>query len=82
MAAFAQEFERRALDAEVSQEDAKLLLVSNLNPQTLLRLDTFVTTSFPGDITGKETMLDRLRRISYPAMLMFLKQGSLSDLAS
>ncbi len=36
MAAFAQEFERRARDAEMSDEHAKLLLVGNLNPTTLL----------------------------------------------
>lgn len=38
-----------------------------------MRLDTFVTTTFPGEVSGKETMLERLRRISYPAMLGFLK---------
>lgn len=44
MVSFAQEFERRARDAEYDEEGAKALLISNLNPATLFRLDSFVST--------------------------------------
>lgn len=41
---FAREFERRARDAEVVDDDAKVQLVGSLNKETLQRLDTYVTT--------------------------------------
>jgi hypothetical protein len=56
MTEFATEFERRARDAEMGDDDAKVLLVGSLNTQTLSRLDTFVTTTFPGEFRNKETM--------------------------
>ena len=77
MVSFAQEFERRARDAEYDEEGAKALLISNLNPNTLFRLDTFVSTQFPHIAAGTESMTERLRRISYSAMMGFLKQSSL-----
>lgn len=43
MVTFAQEFERRARDAEYDEDGAKALLISNLNPTTLFRLDNFVS---------------------------------------
>jgi hypothetical protein len=55
MADYAQEFERRARDAEMSEESAKVLLVGTLNKDTLVRLDTYVTTAFAGEVTGRET---------------------------
>ena len=81
MREFAREFERRAQDAEMAEEDAKVLLVGSLNKDTLSRLDTFVTTREPGVAAGKETIQERLRRVPYSAMLSFLKQSNLSDLA-
>ena len=48
MTEFAIEFERNARDAEMYDDDAKVLLVGSLNKDTLARLDTFVTTTFPG----------------------------------
>ncbi len=65
MKEFAREFERRARDAQMDEENAKVLLVGNLNKDTLTRLDTFVTTSNPGDFTMKETMEERLKRVPY-----------------
>mgnify|MGYP000737123253 CR=1 FL=1 len=44
---FAREFERRAVDAGLSEEDSKMMLVSSLNGQTLRRLDTYLTTRDP-----------------------------------
>ena len=44
MKEFAREFERRAQDAEMAEEDAKVMLVGSLNKETLSRLDTYVTT--------------------------------------
>ncbi len=48
MKEFAWEFERRAQDAEMAPEDAKVMLVGALNKETLAQLDTFVTTKGPG----------------------------------
>lgn len=73
MADYAQEFERRAQDAGYGDEDAKVMLAASLNQQTLIRLDTYVTASFPGRIHGTETMMERLARIPYASMLNFLK---------
>ena len=44
MKEFAREFERRAQDTEMVEEDAKVMLVGSLNKETLSRLDTYVTT--------------------------------------
>ena len=73
MADYAQEFERRAKDAGYEGEDAKVLLAASLNQTTLVRLDTYVTASFPGTRAGTETIMERLARIPYGAMLAFLK---------
>ena len=81
MKEFAREFERRAQDAEMAEEDAKVLLVGSLNKETLTRLDTYVTTRDPSTVTRKETIQERLRRVSYASMLSFLKQSNLTDLA-
>ena len=82
MKEFAREFERRARDAEMTEEDAKVLLVGSLNKDALSRLDTYVTTTYPGEVRAKETIQERLRRVSYAAMLGFLKQSNLTDIAS
>ena len=44
------------IDAEMAEEDAKVLLVGSLNKDTLTRLDTYVTTRDPSTATRKETM--------------------------
>ncbi len=82
MKEFARKFERRVQDAGYNDEDAKVLLVSNLNSQTLHKLDKFIATRDPSAAVAKETTTERLRRISYPAMISFLKQSNLSDIAS
>ena len=81
MKEFAREFERRAADAAMADEDAKVLLVGSLNKETLQRLDTYVTTRDNDESAKKGTIQDRLRRVSYTSMLSFLKQSNLSDLA-
>ena len=73
MKEFAREFERRVRDAGYSDDDAKVLLVSNLNAETLHKLDTYIATRDPSANLSKETTVERLRRISYPAMISFLK---------
>ena len=73
MKEFAREFERRVRDAGYSDDDAKVLLVSNLNSETLHKLDTYIATRDPSANLSKETTVERLRRISYPAMISFLK---------
>ena len=82
MKEFAREFERRALDAELTEEDAKAHLVGNLNRDSLMKLDTFVTTQDPSAAAAKETIQQRLGRVSYASMISFLKQSNLTDIAS
>ena len=79
---FAVEFSRRVKDAGYADDDAKVLLVSNLNKSTLSKLDTFIATRDPSSASAKETTVERLRRISYPDMIGFLKQSNLTDIAS
>ena len=59
-----------------------MLLAASLNESMLIRLVTYVTATFPGHRTGTETIMERLARIPYSAMLAFLKQSSLVDLAN
>ena len=66
---------------EYNEEGAKALLISNLIPTTLFRLDNFVSTQYPYIAVGIKSMTERLRRISYTAMMGFLKQSSLQELA-
>ena len=77
---FAREFERRAVDAEVPDEDAKILLISALNADTLSKLDTWITTRDPSAALAKETANERLSRVTYGAMISFLKQTNLADI--
>lgn len=81
---YAWEFERRAVDAGFSEQEAKVCLVGNLNAATLTRLDTYVTARDPSGATRKEkeSIEQRLARVSYGAMLGFLKQSNLTDIAS
>ena len=62
---FAREFERRARDAGMAKEDAKVHLVSALNQDTLARLDAYVTMRGGDEMAHLETVQDRLRRIPY-----------------
>ena len=85
---YAWEFERRARDAELSEVDAKVFLVGNLNPTTLARLDTYVTartpsgaSRFPAVRKDKESVEQRLGKVPYGAMIGFLKESNLTDLA-
>ena len=56
MKEFAREFERRAADAGMSDEDAKVLLVGSLNKEMLQRLDTYVATMDPDEAARKGTI--------------------------
>ena len=82
MREFARLFERRAADAGMVEDDAKVLLVGSLNKDTLQRLDTYVMTQDNDEESRKGTIQDRLRRVSYASMLGFLKQSYLTELAS
>ena len=62
---FAREFERRARDAGMAKEDAKVNLVSVLNQDTLTRLDAYVTISGGDKMACLETIQDRLRHVPY-----------------
>ena len=61
----AREFERRARDAGMAEEDAKVHLVSALNQDTLARLDAYVTMRGGDEMARLETVQDRLRRVPY-----------------
>ena len=62
---FAREFERRARDAGMAEEDAKVHLVSVLNQDTLARLDAYVTMRGGDEMAHLGTVQDRLRRVPY-----------------
>ena len=62
---FTREFERRARDAGMAKEDAKVHLVSALNQDTLTRLDAYVTMRGGDEMARLETVQDRLRRVPY-----------------
>ena len=78
---FAREFERRAQDAGMAKEDTKVHLVLVLNQDTLAHLDTYVTMHGRDEMARMETVQDRLCHIPYIRMLVYLKQGKLSELA-
>ena len=73
MKEFAREFERRALDAGLEEDHSKLTLIGALNKVTLTKLDTYISTAFPPADGKKEAMADRPARVSYRAILAFLK---------
>ena len=62
---FAREFERRAWDVGMAEEDAKVHLVSALNQDTLARLDAYITMRGGDEMAHLETVQDRLRRVPY-----------------
>ena len=66
---FTQEFEQHIRDAGMTEEDAKVHLVSVLNQDTLSRLDAYVTMCGGDKMAHLETIQDRLRHIPYIQML-------------
>ena len=62
---FAREFVRRARDAGIAKEDAKVHLVLALNQDTLAHLDAYVTMRGGDEMARLETIQDRLRRVPY-----------------
>ena len=62
-------------------EASKVHLIAALNKDTLRNLDTYVTLQGGEEMARLKTMPDRLRRITYAQMLIFLKQSNLTDLA-
>ncbi len=79
MKEFAREFERRAVDAELQEEDAKLALISALDTAVLDKMDTYIVARDPSAALSRETANERLSRVSYAAMISFLKQTNLVD---
>ena len=70
---FAREFEWRAQDAGMAEEDAKVHLVLVLNQDTLTRLDAYVTMHCGDEMAHLETVQDQLHRVPYVQMLAYLK---------
>ena len=62
---FAREFEWRAWDTGMAEEDAKIHLVSALNQDTLARLDAYITMHGGDKMARLETIQDRLCRVPY-----------------
>ena len=62
---FTREFKRRARDAGMAEEDAKVHLVSALNQDTLAHLDAYVTMRGGDKMAHLETVQDRLCRVPY-----------------
>ena len=62
---FTREFERRAQDAGMAKEDAKVHLVSALNQDTLARLGAYITMRGGDKMARLETIQDRLRHVPY-----------------
>ena len=62
---FAREFERCDRDMGMAEEDAKVHLVSALNQDTLVRLNTYVTMHGGDEMARLETVQDRLHRVPY-----------------
>ena len=80
MREFAHEFEWHTQDANMAKEDG-VHLVLGLHQDTLTHLDAYVTI-FGGDkMAHLETIQGRLCHILYIQMLVYLKQGKLSELA-
>ena len=62
---FAREFEWRARDVGMAEEDAKVHLVSALNQDTLAHLDAYITMRGGDEMARLETVQDRLHCIPY-----------------
>ena len=70
---FSQEFEWRAWDAGMAEEDAKVHLVSVLIQDTLTHLDAYVTMHGGDKMAYLETIQDQLCHVPYVQMLAYLK---------
>ena len=70
------------MDAAMSEEDTKALLIAALNNDTLAHLDNHVSMLGEVDTTHLETTKQRLCKVSYQQILSYLKQGNLQELAS
>ena len=57
----------------MAEEDTKVHLVSVLNQDTPARLDAYVTMCGGDKMAHLETVQDRLRRVPYVQMLVYLK---------
>ena len=75
-----QDWEQWVLDAEMPAAQAKVLLVSALNKETISRLDAFIAVKGGDEMAKLDLIQDRLRHVPYESMLRYLKQGNLLDL--
>ena len=69
---FAREFERKATDAGVKDEDAKATLITLLNETTMRRLDQYIILR--GEVDSADlTAEQRLDKVPYKHILTYLK---------
>ena len=69
---FAREFERKATDAGVKDEDAKATLITLLNKPTMRRLDQYIILR--GEVDSADlTAEQRLDKVPYKQILTYLK---------
>jgi hypothetical protein len=60
------------VDFQVPEEYAKVLLVNGLNKETISRLDSYISTTYPAETGAQETTKVRLARVGYHAIIPFL----------
>ena len=60
------------MDSQIPEEYAKVLLVNGLNKETLTRLDSYISTTYPAEMGAQETTKDRLARVGYHTIISFL----------
>ena len=69
---FAREFERKATDAGVKDEDAKATLITLLNEPTMQGLDQYIILR--GEVDSADlTAEQRLDKVPYKQILTYLK---------
>ena len=69
---FAREFERKATDAGIKDEDAKATLITLLNEPTMRGLDQYIILR--GEVDSADlTAEQRLDRVPYKQILTYLK---------
>ena len=69
---FAREFERKATDAGVKDEDAKATLITLLNKPTMRGLDQYIILR--GEVDSADlTAEQRLDKVPYKQILTYLK---------
>ena len=69
---FAREFERKATDAGVKDEDAKATLITLLNEPTMRGLDQYIILR--GEVDSADlTAEQRLVKVPYKQILIYLK---------